>query len=75
MTTAANQTKINSTYTEMTPYNVYLLQIRATVDTVRAAAIGYSYMPPQLGGLSGQLKASNDALVLQTLDFKIGSKN
>jgi hypothetical protein len=57
----------------MSPYEVYLNQVRGTIDNIRYTAQGLTYTPPQLGGLSGQLDVITQAVVLQVTDFVVTS--
>ena len=53
----------------MSPYQLYLEQIKGVSDSLRAASATLSYIPPQFGGLKGQLAVINDQAVLQMVDF------
>jgi hypothetical protein len=55
----------------MSPYEIYLSQVRGAIDNIRYTSQGLSYVPPQLGGLDGQLDTLNQAVVLQVTDFKV----
>lgn len=55
----------------MTPYQVYLNQIRSALEPIRFLAKGLEYFPPQLGGLGGQREVIKEAVVLQMIDFEI----
>jgi len=57
----------------MSPYEVYLNQVKGAIDNIRFASQGMSYTPPQLGGLDGQLSTITEAVVLQVTDFKVTS--
>jgi hypothetical protein len=57
----------------MTPYQIYMQQVRGVSDSIRALAAGLTYIPPQLGGLEGQLAVLEDNIVLQLIDFQVGS--
>jgi hypothetical protein len=48
---------------------MYVEQIRGISDSFRANAAGLSYIPPQFGGLKGQLLVIADQPVLQLVDF------
>jgi hypothetical protein len=69
--TANSNVRAIPSFVEMTPFQIYLRQVQASVDTIRANNIGYTYMPPQLGGLIGQLDVLNQNIVLQLIDFKV----
>jgi hypothetical protein len=57
----------------MSPYEVYLNQVKGAIDNIRFTAQGMSYSPPQLGGLTGQLTTIQQAVVLQVTDFQVSS--
>ena len=58
-------------YTTMSAYEIYMAQVNSTLEPIRAAQQGLSYLPPQLGGLSGQLAVLQNTLVLQLIDFEV----
>jgi hypothetical protein len=68
---ARNTTNITPRLVEMTPYQIYLQQVRGVTDGLRAQRQGLSYVPPQLGGLSGQLQVMKEQLLLQLIDFEV----
>jgi hypothetical protein len=55
----------------MTPYQIYLNQVRGCIDKVRYESQGIDYIPPQLGGLKGQREVMNESVVLQLIDFEV----
>jgi hypothetical protein len=55
----------------MTPYQVYLQQVKGCIDNIRFTSQGMDYIPPQLGGLKGQREVMNEAVVLQTIEFEV----
>ncbi len=55
----------------MTPAQVYLNQVSGAIETLRTARDGQSYIPAQLGGISGQRKVLQEAVVLQLTTFEI----
>lgn len=57
----------------LSPYELYLEQIRGVSDAIRVNSRGLSYIPPQFGGLKGQLGALNDQAVVQMIDFENNS--
>lgn len=69
---AQSTTNIVPRFAEMTPYQVYLQQVRGVSDNIRAAAQGFNYIAPQFGGLTGQLQVLTEEIVLQLIDFKVG---
>jgi hypothetical protein len=73
--TAQNITNLIPSFVEMTPYQVYIQQIRGTTDNIRFTNMGLNYIPPQFGGLTGQLQTITGGLVLQLVDFQVGKGN
>lgn len=69
---ADKDTKISPKFMEMTPYQIYLQQVQGVTESVRAKRENYDYLPPQLGGLTGQLEVMRNELVLQLIDFQVG---
>lgn len=69
---ATNITSIIPSFAAMTPYQIYLQQVRGLSDSIRASAAGLTYIPPQLGGLEGQLAVLQGNIVLQLIDFQVG---
>jgi hypothetical protein len=57
----------------MSPYEVYLSQIKAAIENIRFTAQGMSYTPAQLGGLDGQLNTLTQEVVLQVTDYQVNS--
>lgn len=55
----------------MNPYQVYLNQIRSAIEPIRYQRQGLSYIPPQMGGISGQRQVINQNVVLQIIDFEV----
>lgn len=64
---------ITPRFVVMSPYEVYLNQVRGAIDNIRFTAQGLSYTPPQLGGLDGQLSTLTQQVVLQVTDFQVTS--
>lgn len=63
--------KIVPRYTIMTPYEVYMQQVRGLYDNVRQVNAGVSYVPPQMGGLLGQRQVIQGVAVLELIDFEV----
>jgi len=63
--------KLLPQYVPMTPYQVYLNQIKSAIEPIRFATKSMSYLPPQLGGLTGQRNVISEAVILQMIDFEI----
>jgi hypothetical protein len=58
-------------FVEMTPYQIYLNQVKSAIEPIRFARQNMDYFPPQLGGLSGQRNTLTEAVVLQLIEFEI----
>lgn len=69
--TKSSSSYITPRFQIMSPYEVYLNQVKGAIDNIRYASQGLSYTPAQLGGLDGQLSTLNEAVVLQVTDFKV----
>jgi hypothetical protein len=55
----------------MTPLAVYKALVRTTVDSTRYSGGSLSYVPNQLGGVSGQAEVLRSGVVLNLVDFKV----
>ena len=64
-------TKFVPKFQAMSAYEIYMAQVSSTLEPIRAQMQGLSYLPPQLGGISGQLNVLQDVLVLQLIDFEV----
>jgi len=72
LTPNKNASKLISTFTAMTPYQVYLNQVKGAIETIRVEAGGVqTYVPPQLGGIEGQREVIEGVVVLQLVDFEV----
>ncbi len=56
---------------QITPYELYMRQVRGTYDNLRAQNSKVEYIPPQFGGLFGQRKVLENDMVLELIDFEI----
>jgi hypothetical protein len=65
------QEKLLPKFVTMTAYQVYLNQIKSAIEPIRATRRGQDYIPPQLGGISGQRNLISNVLVLQLIEFDI----
>lgn len=65
------QEKIIPRLTPLTPYEIYLQQVKGAFDSIRARRANYTYYPPQLGGFFGQTEVMDDTIVLELIDFEI----
>jgi hypothetical protein len=71
--TKSTSSYITPRFVVMSPYEIYLNQVKGAIDNIRYTAQGLSYTPPQLGGLDGQLATLTQEVVLQVTDFKVTS--
>lgn len=69
VTTPNNGLTVRPRIALMSPYQLYIEQIRGVSDSFRASRSGLTYIPPQFGGLKGQLTVIADQPVLQMVDF------
>lgn len=69
--TKSSSSYISPRFVAISPYEVYLNQVKGTIDNIRFTAQGMSYAPPQFGGLDGQLDVLTQSVVLQVTDFSI----
>jgi hypothetical protein len=67
----SNDPTIISTLKAMTPHEVYLQQVKAIYDGARAVNDGVTYVPAQLGGLTGQRQVIEDAAVVELIIFEV----
>ena len=55
----------------ITPKEMYLQVINGTYDGMRQANNGYAYIPPQFGGIFGQLTIQQEGLVMEVTTFEV----
>lgn len=67
--------KITSQVIPMTPYEVYLQQVKSTFDSFRSITSGTSYVPPQFGGIFGQGIVANSGAVMEIIEFDLGTQS
>ena len=70
ITNTNNGLSVKTRMVPLSPYELYLEQLRGVSDTIRVNSMGMSYIPPQFGGLKGQIIALNDQPVVQMVDFE-----
>jgi hypothetical protein len=63
--------KIVSRLAAITPYELYIQQVKGSYDAIRAGRDNSSYFPNQFGGLQGQLIVLDEVLVLDLIDFEV----
>lgn len=57
--------------TAMSPYEIYLRQVRGIFDAVRFGNRGMDYIPPHMGGLLSQRAIIEEVAVLEITDFEV----
>lgn len=67
--------KIIPRLTAMSPYEIYLQQVKAAYDGIRSSRLNLSYYPAQFGGIFGQRDVINEVVVLELTDFQVGENN
>jgi hypothetical protein len=55
----------------MSPYEVFLQQVKGAYDGIRAGRIDMTYYPSQFGGLFGQQQVLGEVVVLEVTDFEV----
>lgn len=55
----------------MSSYEVYVNQVKSSLEAIRFKAKDMEYLPPQLGGLTGQRQILNKSAVIETIDFEV----
>lgn len=66
-----NAQTINPSFNPITPYQLYMFQVKGIMDAIRAQTQNLDYLPPQFGGIQGQRAVLEENVVLQNIDFKI----
>lgn len=69
--TATPPAKIIPKLTAMTPYEIYLRQVRSIFDQVRFLNKGLDYIPAHMGGLLSQQSIVEEVAVLEITDFEV----
>ena len=64
-----NRSQVSRRTLALTPYNLYLEQVRGISDAIRVTSSGLQYYPLQFGGLKGQRVASAEPTVIDIMDF------
>ena len=64
-----NRSRVRSRMTALTPYQIYLEQVRGVSDTIRVTNSGLTYYPMQFGGLKGQRQAIDGVSAVEIIDF------
>jgi hypothetical protein len=58
-------------FTPITPFEIFLLQVKGTYDNIRTERKNISYIPPQMGGPLGQRDVAQESVVLELTDFEV----
>lgn len=66
-----NQDKISPQFVPITPYELYLQQVKGIFDNARYQNKGLTYIPAQFGGILGQQLALSLDVALQLTDFEV----
>jgi hypothetical protein len=66
-----SSTKLLPKLVAMSPYEVYTNQIKASLEAIRFTSKGVDYIPPQLGGITGQRQIITEGAVLQLIEFQV----
>lgn len=61
---------VNPRITPISPFELYLEQVKGVAEAIRVNSRGLSYIPAQFGGLKGQLITLNNQVVAQMIDFE-----
>lgn len=65
-----DRSQVLSRTVALTPYQIYLEQVRAVSDNIRYTNRGLDYYPLQFGGLKGQREAITNTAIVDILDFQ-----
>lgn len=65
-----NPISVSTRMTSLSPYELYLEQVRGVADTIRVKSRGLSYIPAQFGGLKGQRVSLMSQVAVQMVDFE-----
>lgn len=63
--------KIIPRLSPISPYEMYLQQVKGAFDAIRVGRVNLTYYPPQFGGLLGQNEVINEVIVLELTDFEV----
>lgn len=63
--------KIIPKLTPLTPYEIFLQQVKGTYDAIRFQRVDMTYYPPQMGGFFGQQEVIAETAVLELTDFEV----
>lgn len=65
-----DRSQVSSKTINLTPYRIYLEQVKGISDNIRATSAGVSYYPLQFGGLKGQRQAEYGVNVVDVMTFQ-----
>lgn len=63
------KTSISTRMIALSPYQLYLEQVRGVSDAIRVKSQGLSYVPAQFGGIKGQRASLQSQVAVQMIDF------
>ena len=69
--TKINQDKLVPQLVPITPYELYIQQVKGIFDNVRYQNSSMTYIPAQFGGILGQQRALSLDVALQLTDFEV----
>ena len=64
------RSQVSSKTIALSPYQVYLEQVKGMSENIRATSAGLQYYPLQFGGLKGQRVASSGVNVVDVMTFQ-----
>lgn len=64
------KTSINTRMVTLSPYELYLEQVRGISDSIRVKSRSLNYIPAQFGGLKGQRTSLQSKVAVQMIDFE-----
>lgn len=65
-----NQISVTPRMLSISPYHLYLEQIRGATDAIRVKSRGLNYIPSQFGGIQGQIASLSENVVARMIDFE-----
>lgn len=65
-----NENKVTVRTVALTPYQIYMEQVRGITESIRSDNLGMEHYPLQFGGLRGQRSAALAVTVVDIMDFQ-----
>jgi hypothetical protein len=65
------QPKISNKLVNITPLELFKMQVRNSYDSLRYSARGMSYTPNQFGGHAGQRIILSEPAVMEIIEFEV----